>query len=184
MPNDRPACRCVICHDYGDRDEVDRVDLRTIQQVQEHGWSVVMVPADDEGPGFAYTVGLWHTHGVAELAMFGLDIRTMHALLNALAREAVAGVVLESGEEYHDIIKGLPVVPLTADLRWYRAFFGRAISFYRRPPFPVMQMVWPDAKGRFLWDQGIDEGYEKSQPRLWLKPADHPAGLWAGLAAG
>lgn len=160
------------------------MDLRTVDQVHEHGWSVVMVPADDEGPGFAYTIGLWHTHGVPELAMFGLDIQTMHILLNTLGHQAAAGAVLENGRTCHDVIEGRPVVLKAADLRWYREFFGRAISFYRRPPFPVLQVVWPDAKGRFLWQPGADEHYLQSQPQLWLKPTEHPEGVWATLASG
>ncbi|MFE9453549.1 DUF4262 domain-containing protein [Streptomyces sp. NPDC006739] len=74
MTDDRFQCRCVLCHDYGDRDEADRVDLAIIENVQQHGWHVVMVPEDEIGPGFAYTIGLAHTHGAPELAMFGLDI--------------------------------------------------------------------------------------------------------------
>ncbi|MFF8881312.1 DUF4262 domain-containing protein [Streptomyces flaveolus] len=183
MPRDLPSCRCVICHDYGDRDEADPMDLRTIEQVEEHGWSVVMVPADDEGPGFAYTIGLWHTHAVPELAMFGLDIQTMHALLNALGHHAVAGTVLECDTEYHGIIEDRPVILKPTDLRWYREFFGRAIAFYRRPPFPVLHAVWPDADGRFPWQPEADEQYRQSQPQLWLKPDEHPPGVWTTLAA-
>ncbi|MER6146060.1 DUF4262 domain-containing protein [Streptomyces sparsogenes] len=160
------------------------MDLRTVEQVEEHGWSVVMVPTDDEGPGFAYTIGLWRTYGVPELAMFGLDIETMHVLLNALGRKAAAGTVWESGTECHSVIKDRPVILKAADLRWYRSFFGRAISFYRRPPFPVLQVVWPDSKGRFLWQAGTDEQNQQSQPQLWLKPAEHPAGVWVELASG
>jgi hypothetical protein len=184
MPDDRSACRCVICHDYGDRGEADHLDVRTVEQVEEHGWSVVMVPADEEGPGFAYTIGLWHTHGAPELAVFGLDIRTMHELLNALGCEGAAGDTLRSDTERHGIIEERPLFLKTADLRWYREFFGRAISFYRRPPFPVLQVVWPDPAGRFLWQPGTDERYQESQPQLWLDPAEHPAGVWTALATG
>ncbi|MFI8291600.1 DUF4262 domain-containing protein [Streptomyces sp. NPDC085614] len=184
MPHDLPACRCVICHDYGDRDEADHTDLRTIEQVRDHGWSVVMVPADAEGPGFAYTIGLWHTHRVPELAVFGLDIGTMRVLLNTLGRQAAAGTVLESGREYEEVVEGRPVALRTADLRWYREFFGGAIAFHRRPPFPVLQVVWPDAEGRFLWQVGTAEPYGRSQPRLWLRPAEHPEGVWSALVTG
>ncbi|WP_264201768.1 DUF4262 domain-containing protein [Streptomyces antimicrobicus] len=61
-------CRCVLCHDYGDRDQVNRMDQTVIEHVQQHGWHVVMVPEDEIGPGFAYTIGLAHTHGAPELA--------------------------------------------------------------------------------------------------------------------
>lgn len=158
------------------------MDLRTVEQVEAHGWSVIMVPAGDEGPGFAYTIGLWHTHGVPELAMFGLDIQTMHVLLNALGRKAAAGVVLENGTERRDILEGRPVILKAVDLRWYREFFGGAISFYQRPPFPVLQAVWPDADGRFLWQPGADKQYQQSQPQLWVKPTEHPPGIWTAPA--
>ncbi|MBB4948992.1 hypothetical protein F4556_004527 [Kitasatospora gansuensis] len=182
MHSDRPACRCVICHDYGDRHEAGRLDVRTVEQVHEHGWSVVMVPADDEGPAFAYTIGLWHSHGSPELAMFGLDVRTMQAMLNIIGHQVAAGASLAAGQERHDVAKGYPVVLKDADLRWYRTFFGRAIAFYRRPPFPVLEVVWPDGDGFFLWQSESDERYRQSQPQLWLTPAQHPAGVWTALA--
>ncbi|GAA0349260.1 DUF4262 domain-containing protein [Streptomyces blastmyceticus] len=103
MYHDPFECRCVICHDYGDRAEADQVDLRVIGDVQRYGWHVVMVPEDDIGPGFAYTIGLAHTHGAPELAMFGLDVRDMHRMLNTLGERAAAGAVLESGQKHHDV---------------------------------------------------------------------------------
>ena len=63
MTDDPFQCRCVLCHDYGDRDEADNMDLTVIEHVQQYGWHVVMVPEDEIGPAFAYTVGLAHTHG-------------------------------------------------------------------------------------------------------------------------
>jgi hypothetical protein len=182
MHPDRPACRCVVCHDHGDRDTADPMDRRTVEQVQEYGWSVVMVPADDEGPAFAYTIGLWHTHGSPELAMFGLDVHMMQTLLNALGGKAASGTRLAADQEHHGIVEGAPVVLKDADLRWYRTFFGRAIAFYRRPPFPVLEVVWPDTDGSFPWQPGSDERYRRSQPQLWLTPAAHPEGVWTALA--
>src|SRR4051812_14434557 len=82
MTADAFQCRCILCHDYGDRDEADRADLMIIENAQRHGWHVVMVPEDEIGPGFAYTIGLSHTHGGPELGMFGLDIHAMHHMLN------------------------------------------------------------------------------------------------------
>lgn len=69
----------------------------------------------------------------------------MHVRLNALA----------DGHATHDL--------RVIDYRWYKAFFGTAIRFYRRPPFPVSQVVHP-----------VDE----RQPSAWLPPDEHPAGVW------
>jgi hypothetical protein len=178
MTGDLFQCRCVLCHDYGDRGDADQVDLTIIGNVQEHGWHVVMVPEDEIGPGFAYTIGLSHTHGASELAMFGIDVHVMHRMLNTLGEKAASGVLLTDGQEHRGVVDGRQVRLRRVDLRWYRTFFGRAIGFYRRPPFPVLQVAWPDVDGRFHWEEGVEQGHRKSQPQLWLPPGDHPAGVW------
>ncbi|MFJ1756364.1 DUF4262 domain-containing protein [Kitasatospora sp. NPDC088134] len=184
MTSAQPACRCVICHDYGDRAAAGRSERWAVEQVRQHGWGVVMVPADEEGPGFAYTVGLWHTHRAPELAMFGLaDVHAMHTVLNALGERAGAGGLV-AGREQHGVLADRPVLLRTADLRWYRAFFGQAIGFHRRPPFPVLQVVWPDHRGRHPGDPAADPGCRDAQPQLWLRPAEHPRGVWTDLAEG
>ena len=84
MPGDQAPCRCVLCHDYGD--EIGPVTEQTIVQVRESGWQVMMIPADDDSPGWAFTIGLWHSHGLPELAMFGLDVYDMQVCLNTRTR--------------------------------------------------------------------------------------------------
>jgi hypothetical protein len=62
-------------------------------------------------------------------------------------------------------------------MRWYRAFFGGAIRFYRKPPFPVLEVVWPDKGGFFPWQAESSVSYRDLQPQLWLLPAMHPQGV-------
>ncbi|WP_329405939.1 DUF4262 domain-containing protein [Streptomyces sp. NBC_00704] len=178
MTADPFQCRCVLCHDYGDRDEADCMDLTISENVQRHGWHVVMVPEDDIGPGFAYTIGLAHTHSAPEPAMFGLDIHVMHRILNRLGEKSAAGAVLADGQRHPDVVDGHQVALMRVDLRWYRTFFGQAIGFYRRPPFPVLQVAWPDADNRFHWDELAEVRHRGSQPQLWLPPSEHPVGIW------
>ncbi|MFH9754362.1 DUF4262 domain-containing protein [Streptomyces griseus] len=146
--------------------------------MRQHGWHVVMVPEDEIGPGFAYTIGLSHTHGASELAMFGLDVHAMHRMLNRLGAKSAAGTVLTEGQRHSDVADGHQVALRQVDLRWYRTFFGKAIGFYRRPPFPVSQVAWPDVDDRFHWEEQAEEGHRESQPQLWLPPSEHPVGTW------
>ncbi|MDT0393012.1 DUF4262 domain-containing protein [Streptomyces dubilierae] len=178
MTADLFQCRCVLCHDYGDRAEADRMDLTIVENVQRHGWHVVMVPEDELGPGFAYTIGLSHSHGAPELAVFGLGIHDMHRMLNRLGVKSAAGAVLAGGQSHADVVDGQQVALREVDLRWYRTFFGRAIGFYRRPPFPVLQVVWPDADDRFHWEEQAEARHRDSQPQMWLPPSEHPVGIW------
>ncbi|MEV6374772.1 DUF4262 domain-containing protein [Micromonospora musae] len=171
-------CRCILCHDYDDSADLHPMELTTIGHIQQHGWTVKMIPEDDEGPGWAYTVGLWHTLRLPELAMFGLDVGLSKACLNDLGTMATNGVALEAEQVRDDVIERYPVHLKSIDYRWYKAFFGRAIAFYRRPPIPFLQVVWPDRQGRFHWDRGSDEQLHQRQPQLWKRPEDHPVGVW------
>ena len=177
MTDDPFQCRCVLCHDYGDRDEADRMDLTIIQHVQQHGWRVVMVPGDEIGPGFAQTIGLAHTHGRPELAMSGLDVHATHHMLNTPGEKSAAGEALTDGQSHPDAVDGHQVALSQVDRGWFRTFFGRAIGFYLRPLLPVLQASWPDPEDRFHWDEQADVGHRESQPQLWLPPSDHPVGI-------
>lgn len=173
MPVGLTACHCVLCSDPGDP---DRRTQATIEKVQEYGWQVVMIPHDEYGLGWAFTIGLWHNYRSPELAMFSLDIYDMQIYLNALGEKVVAGLALEADQEWRDVIDRHSVALKAVDYRWYRAFFGTAIGFYRKPPFPFLQVVWPDRDGTFPWQSDGSGGYQ--QPHLWLRPDEHPPGIW------
>ncbi len=135
-----------------------------------------MVPADEHGPGWAYTTGLWHGHRIPELAMFGLDVRLMHTILDDLGRRAVDGQTVAAGQERHDVAS-VPVVLKDVDHRWYEAFFGTATGYYRTTRFPFLQVVWPDRDGVFPWQPGGEQLLDL-QPQLSLCPEEYPVGVW------
>ncbi|MEU3282154.1 DUF4262 domain-containing protein [Streptomyces antibioticus] len=110
--------------------------------------------------------------------MFGLDVRAMHRMLNRLGEKSSAGEAPADGQRHPDVVAGYRVALRQVDRGWYRTFFGQALGFYRRPQLPVLQVAWPDAEGRFHWDEQAGEGHRDSQPQLWLPPGDHPAGIW------
>ncbi|MBW8482399.1 DUF4262 domain-containing protein [Actinomadura parmotrematis] len=178
MSDSRPPCQCVLCHDYGDRDRMDNFLLRTIVHITQYGWSVVLVPGENDGPGWAYTLGLWHSHRVPELAMFGRDVYETEEILNGLGRAAAAGWRPADGDRRDDVVRGQAAAFRAADPRWYRALFRGVVDFYRVPPLPVMQVVWPDEDDLFPWQPGTELEFRHSQPWLWLHPRRHPAGRW------
>lgn len=52
----------------------DDNDQKLLDDVQGHGWHVIGVEADNEGPAFAYSIGLYQTFGHPEVVVFGLSI--------------------------------------------------------------------------------------------------------------
>ncbi|MFC4060875.1 DUF4262 domain-containing protein [Planomonospora corallina] len=177
--SDQPACHCLLCeaHDV----EPDDVALHTMSDVRARGWTVVMIPADEEGPGWAFTVGLWHTLRSPELAMFGLRVEVMRDCLDTLAGRIADGHPVAAGQARHDVIRDYPVVVKDVDQSWYRSLFGIALGFYQRPPLPFAEIVWPDARGRFPWEREAALGLAERQPSLWIPKDDHAPGYWSKL---
>jgi uncharacterized protein DUF4262 len=146
-------CRCLGCQDYGDRHRLDNVDARLVESLRDPGWGVVMIPADETSPGWAFTVGLWHSWRVPEIAMFGMDPEVMMGYLNTVA----------AGGELTDF----PTELMDVDLAWHKIFFGTALSFYRATPGVAFRQL--------LW---ASPGRPHLQPHLWRPPDQHPRGPW------
>jgi hypothetical protein len=134
--------------------------------VESHGWSVVALPEEHGLPGWAYTVGMWHTLGVPEVCVFGLRVRDMHRRLNEVGARVRAGLRLQPGAVVDDVLPGPPLVVRPVHESWHEDLFPFAIDFYGRPPLPVVQLEWPP----------VDDA--DRQPSLWLPKDDHPPSLW------
>ncbi|MEU0519390.1 DUF4262 domain-containing protein [Streptosporangium sp. NPDC006007] len=176
---DQLTCHCLLCVEQDV--ELDEIDRSTMPHVREHGWAVIMVPEDEDGPGWAFTVGLWHTLRSPEVAMFGLGVEVMRSCLNTLADAIAAGHRLVADQKRDDVIRGYPVLTRNVDESWYRSLFGTALHFYRRPPLPFVEVLWPDAAGRFPGEADARPELSDRQPSLWIPKDDHAPGVWTKL---
>ena len=175
MSGGRPACACVMCRDYGDRDRLDNFQLRTIVHVAQYGWSVVLVHADDAAPvgrtrwacGTATALPSWRCSA-------GTSTRPRRSSTGSAGtppsgaprgRRAPRGVVRGRAAAFRSI-----------DPRWYDALFPGAMAFYRRPPLPMPAGRLPDPENLFPWQPGTDLRFRRSQPWLWLNPRSTPQG--------
>ena len=156
--------------------------LRIItSHIDRIGWAVQGVPGDEQWPSWAYSIGLWHTFRVPELALFGLSLPNMAAIINALGRRIADGGTIAAG----DRIEG--VCPCTFAIRpvhdSWRATSLFAVSDtiygYLRPTY--QQIIWPDRQGGLPWEPGFEARFEGLQPLLWLPRDDHPPGAWTRI---
>ncbi|MFD5570864.1 DUF4262 domain-containing protein [Streptomyces cadmiisoli] len=178
---DRSPCFCLLCSPPADGPAWEERDGRTAANVSEHGWHVMGVGAGGEAPAdWAYSIGMWHTLRSPEVCVFGLRIETMTTVVNVAGREIRNGHALEADQVRDDVLNGFPVTVRPVHTSWYRDFFGAGIDFYQAPPFPVMQLFWPDREGRFPWDDRAEEYCRASQPQLWI-PKEETSGPWAAL---
>lgn len=162
------SCDCWLCvgEDPAAKDDYAR-DIAW--HVQSHGWSVVALPEEHELPGWAYSVGMWHTMGTPEVCMFGLRVRDMHTWLNAVGDRVRAGLSLRPGMVVDDVLSGYRLTVRPVHPSWHVDLFAFALDFYREPP-PMLQLVWPTVHGS-----------AEAQPSLWLPKDDHPPTLWTRL---
>ena len=127
---------------------------------------------------------MWHTFRSPELAMAGLPQGDEHLLINDIGERVRSGLRLRPGDRIEDLLtSGLALRVREIHPSWYRTMFGYATWFARRPPLPLLQVVWPDPAGRFPWDDGFDADFSSAQPRLWVPADNHPLCGWSGLMA-
>lgn len=181
MTRSADGCRCVICDLANGHSGRPAFDETLIANIGEHGWGVIMIPAGPASEGWAFTVGLWHTHGLPDLAMFGLDINVMQSCLNLAVDRLLAGTPATAGTRVEGVLTDYPVLLENADPAWYRAFFGTALGFYQATTgLRFLQALWPDNAGVFPDELTFDQRLRDRQPSLWLHPLDHAPGPWAG----
>jgi hypothetical protein len=171
-------CNCLLCDDPVDETAWDARDRRVAEMIVQYGWNVVGIAGDDETPGWAYSIGMWHTLRQAEVCVFGLGVDVAMSIVDIAGEQVRDGRPLRDEERRADVIEGYDVVARPVHPSWYRSFFGTAIDFYQRPPVPFLQLVWPDRQGQFPWDDGVAEACLIQQPQLWLAKSEHPAGAW------
>ncbi|MFF3669861.1 DUF4262 domain-containing protein [Microtetraspora malaysiensis] len=176
---DPASCPCVIC--TAPDVELGTFDQRVVANVERCGWSVALIPEDETGPGWAFTIGLRHSVGSPEVAMFGLDLDLMHECLNTVAGAVAAGRPLSPGQERDDVLEDLLVVINPVHESWHKPLFGAALWFYRQRPQPFMEMVWPDGYGRFPWSEDCSPSIQELQPLLWIPKSEHTPGPWTRL---
>lgn len=150
---------------------LDAVDRKVLDDIARVGWSAIGVfpTQDDPGPYFTYTVGMVEQNH-PDLIVTGMPMETAHGVL-ASAYEAIQrGNGLTPDTYADEVLQGLPVAvvevldPLgdMCPMSMCQHLFGEVHG---------LQLVWPDAKGKFHWHPGFDEKYRDQQPLL---------GIWRG----
>jgi hypothetical protein len=154
---------------------LDQDDARIKSVIRRHGWAIEYIGSGaccfpgcdggegDDGPPFAYTVGLFGL-GHPELLVFGLDPDLAGNLLNDLGERVrmdetlIPGRLLEFDGWSHKVIP--EEVPNPGEIVF------SANRFYERPSefsVPVLQLSYDDRRGRFPWDP--DSAAPEMQPR-------------------
>jgi hypothetical protein len=143
-------------------------DETIFHNIRQHGCHIVGILRDEQGPQYAFSVGLFANYGHAEIVIFGLRSDTALTVINDIRDRAASGHKFAAGDVCDDILEGHKVCFCEVPLPAYDCYLGTAIWFYAKSPrpFPCLQMVWPDRYGRFPWDPGCVPEVKADQPLL------------------
>ncbi len=144
----------------------DDVEAQILDKVETVGWYVCVVAEDEEGPGFAFSIGLFESFGHPEVICFGPPPETLAAIVNLVGEAVKEGTIFGDGAVSDDIIEGHRCSFRAASKQAYREYLGYALWFYDGDDFPVLQLVLPDSHGLFPWEDGASEAM-KALPALW-----------------
>src|SRR5262245_917710 len=107
-----------------------------IADIEKFDLAVMLINEDEEGPRFAYSIGLYHSFKHPEIIVFGLQHEVAHWIINELAQRIKAGKRCEVGKEYTGLLEGYNCVFRLAPQGCYRDYFGYATDFYDGDDFP------------------------------------------------
>ena len=141
-------------------------DAQVHADIATYGWHVVKVLEDAEGPGFAFTIGLYRRFEHPELIVVGLPPDTMHRLLNVAGEAVRSGQVYVAGQAYDDLLEAYSCTFRPVPVRQYEPYLGYARWYYRGDDFPTLQLVWPDREHRYPWAAPPDAWIRGAQPVL------------------
>jgi Domain of unknown function (DUF4262) len=154
--------------------EEDPLEQVILDNVAKYGWHINAIPEDDEGPAFAYSIGMLQTLGHPDIIMIGQKIKTMHGIINYIGGLIREGQRFEDGGVYPGILVGYKAAFRRVALEHYAEYLGYARWFYKRDDFPMLQCVWPSRSGYFPWEDDVPEDFSTHQPVLATPPDKAP----------
>ena len=148
----------------------NEMEQRVLDDIKRYGWHLIIVPDDEEGPGFVYSVGMMQTLNHPEIIMFGLDANLMVDVINGMGEEIRKGRRFAEAGLFDDFLKGFACKITPVAKRWHAEYMGYAIRHHQHTgqagEFEAVQCVWPDKQGRFSDDPKCDPKVVACQPRL------------------
>jgi hypothetical protein len=146
-------------------------DAKVLDDINRVGWHTLGIspgPGED-GPHWAFSIGLYHTFGHPEVIVLGLPVRTCQEIVNVIGKHVKEGTRYAADNDYAEILTGPFRCAFKRVCRnHYKNHVGYALWFYENEEFPLLQCFWPDKQFRFPWEDGCNEYVRTSQRTLYL----------------
>jgi hypothetical protein len=141
-------------------------DKQVLSDIEQYGLHIVNVLADDENPGFGFSIGLFENFKHPEIIIVGLQQELIHSLINDMGEAIKRGKRFDGFTYSPDILEGFECYFIPVDKTHYSAYLGYANWFYKGDDFEVLQCIYPTVKGIYPWQDNWPERLKKVQPIL------------------
>lgn len=140
------------------------------------GWSMRFVFPTPSSPGvdFTYTIGLTEKFNAPELIIFGVG-QSAGGILAKAVRKLEAGHRHSDWEVDRDIIRGFGLCFRSVTLESASGSLVAAHDLYGSA-MRVMQIVSPDRRGAYPWEDGCMEAWRQTQMQLDFVTSSPPSG--------
>ncbi|MBK8110785.1 MAG: DUF4262 domain-containing protein [Saprospiraceae bacterium] len=145
---------------------LDNGDKKLVSDIAQFGSHVLKVMEDDNGPGFAYSVGLFKTFNHPEIIIIGLKPDLAHILINNIGEDIKKGKQYQSALLYTDILDDFKCLMLDVPRESYKKYVGYGLWYYEGDKFPLLQCIYPTVKGIYPWEKEWPEDIIDLQPIL------------------
>jgi hypothetical protein len=145
---------------------MDEAERRLLENIRRYDYHIVVVGAADTPSPFAHTVGLFHRFHHPEIVVVGLGEDRLVDILTHVAEEVRGGERFEAKKTYDDVLEAHDCTFRRVAARHFATHLARALWYYDGFPFPALQLVWPDADGRYPWQSRVVRGLKQLQPVL------------------
>lgn len=150
-------------------------DLR--DRVARNGWTMMFVfPENEPGgdPSFCYTIGLTEKFDHPEIFLVGFNAETSAELLRNIVDRVYAGERFEEPSISERVFADYDAAlrPITEESSFKRSNIGMKVL---GRAFPAVQLFYPDAQGKFPWDNGCHHGLATVQTSLFDYVGEPPA---------
>ncbi len=136
-----------------------------LENIEKHGLQVNYVLADEDGPAFAYSVGLWHSYKHAEILIFGLEYDTALAIINDIAQWLKDGnPAIETDQPNSNFLEGYDCFFCEVPKSKYEEYVLSCQWLYQGNSFPLFQLIWPSEDGSLPWNETATPSFREMQP--------------------
>ena len=137
-------------------------DEGLLKQVNDRGYAIIGIPWKDRPDimMYSFSMGLFKTAGVSEVAMFGVPGGLMEQAIDSYAGYSKGGKTIRSGNIASGLMGSVRIYFKDIPKEVYPKFFGYLAWFYQQEidSVSVRQMFFPDRNNKYPWDSGCDRG--------------------------